>query len=541
MKSIKYYISIFSFLLISVGCEDQFVELEERDSLPSDIALAGLNGMETSLFGVYERAKSLHENNEISLYKQCGTDIVQSGTHMVDVQIAGMQGMMEYENAFDASSSQLNNIFSGLIESIDRANVVITFGNNYEAKNDEEEARKNAFIGDAYCLRANAYLELAERWNNAVFPELVQSVDNIKYDVVLNDQRTVLEQVVSDAQAAVPYLRSRLETGYVGRPSKDMAYLIMASAYMWLEDYENASAAAENVIAQGLQLQPVDYIFGLDGGKAGEENSEEIIFSWIFTPTDQNRPQRTVQMYVPLYDRVPGVGRTLAQGGRPWSRLSPSPYYWDLFDTDDDGDLSDEDDQRLTAWHKFAWTVDDPDNIDRSLPGSEWINAGDLLTVDSLYFQSWASNDQEVRYLEPTTTKPWEDGTYGRLADEAQGFRNVIVYRLANAYILGAEAHWRNGNTPRALELLNAIRERAFGDTDHNFTSVDLETIIEEHARELGHEGHRWAFLKRLGILVDRVRLHNPSAAPNIQSRHTVWPIPQNFVDQTGVAQNEGW
>lgn len=541
MKSIKYIVAVFSLLFISVGCEDDIIELTERDSLPSDQALAGLNGMQTTLFGVYERARSLHENNEISLYKQCGTDIVQSGTHMQDVGNDGMRGMMEYVNAFDASSAQVNNIFSGLNQSISAVDAITSFGENLVPKNETEERQKNDYIGQAYCLRANAYLEMAERWDNVVFPDLAEHVDSIKYEFDLNDQTAVLQQVISDAEAAVPYLRTRLENNNVGVPSKDMAYLILMKAHMWLGNYAEAAQAAEDVIAQGAQLQPLDGIFGLDGGKGGEENNEEIIFSWIFSENNQDRPQRTVQMYVPLYDRVPGVGRTLGQGGRPWARLSPSDYYWDLFDSDADGDLSDEADGRISAWHKFAWTIDDIDNLDTSLPGAEYLSEGDQLTVDSLYFQSWASNDREARYLEPTTTKTWEDGTYGRLADEAQGFRNVIVYRLSMAYILGAEAHWRNGNEARALELLNAIRERAYGNSNFNFTSVDLETIIEEHARELGHEGHRWAFLKRLGILEERVRMHNPSAAPNIQSRHIRWPLPQNFVDQTGVQQNPEW
>tara|TARA_R110002051_G_scaffold2528_1_gene13061 strand:- start:1234 stop:1947 length:714 start_codon:yes stop_codon:yes gene_type:complete len=237
-------------------------------------------------------------------------------------------------------------------------------------------------------------------------------------------------------------------------------------------------------------------------------------------------------MYVPLYDRVPGVARTLEQGGRPWSRLSPSKYYWTLFENEDG---------RLGAWHKSEWTIDDPDNIDTSLSGGSTLQAGDVLTVDHPYFQDWASNEREARYLEPTTTKTWEDGTYGRLASEAQGFRNIIVNRLSEAYIIAAEAYFRSNNTGATLKALNALRERAYGNSTGNFTTINLENIIEEHARELGHEGHRWAFLNRLGILRERVRLHNPSASTNIQDKHVRWPIPQNFVDQLGVQQNSGW
>ncbi|AOW20561.1 RagB/SusD family nutrient uptake outer membrane protein [Urechidicola croceus] len=529
MKKINFYLSIFSALLVFTSCDEDIIDLTERDRLTTEIAVANIDGLETSMLDVYVQARSLHENNEISLYKQCGTDIVTSGTNMVDVNAGGMLGMMEYGNAFDASSGSLEDIFNGLYLSLDRCNVVIAFGENFEAADQEEEDRKNTIIGEAYALRAYVILELAERWDTAAIVPLPNSVDDIVFDVELLSRDVLMEKVVEDATAATLLLKTRLENNDVGKPSKEMAYLLLAKAQMWLGNWEEAADAAEGVISQGAQLQPLDDIFGLQGGKTGEENNQELIFSWIFNPADQNRPQRTVQMYVPLYDRVPGIARTLEQGARPWSRLSPSDYYWTLFD---------EEDGRLNAWHKLSWTVDDADAIDTSLGD---IAVGDELTSESPYFLNWASNDNELRYLDPTTTKTWEDATYGRTEAEAEGFRNIIVYRLSEAYIIGAEAHWRNNNEGRALTLINTLRERAYGNSSHNFTSLDQETIIEEHARELGHEGHRWSFMKRLGLLIERVRLHNPSAAPNIQDRNVRWPIPQGFVDQVGVEQNTGY
>ena len=105
-------------MLVFISCDDQIINLTERDSLPTEIAVASLEGMETSMLAVYERARSLHENNEISMYKQCGTDIVQSGTNMVDVQAGGKWGMLEYINSFDATSQQVENIFNGLYQAI---------------------------------------------------------------------------------------------------------------------------------------------------------------------------------------------------------------------------------------------------------------------------------------------------------------------------------------------------------------------------------------------------------------------------------------
>ncbi|PKM48284.1 MAG: flagellar motor switch protein FliM [Firmicutes bacterium HGW-Firmicutes-6] len=90
----------------------------------------------------------------------------------------------------------------------------------------------------------------------------------------------------------------------------------------------------------------------------------------------------------------------------------------------------------------------------------------------------------------------------------------------------------------RRLNIINEIRKRA-GVAE--FSSLTQDIILDEQARELGHEGHRWEMLKRMGILVERVKANNPNAGPNIQAYHTKFPLPRTFVDLTGVPQNEGY
>ncbi|NNG10062.1 MAG: RagB/SusD family nutrient uptake outer membrane protein, partial [Arenibacter sp.] len=72
---------------------------------------------------------------------------------------------------------------------------------------------------------------------------------------------------------------------------------------------------------------------------------------------------------------------------------------------------------------------------------------------------------------------------------------------------------------------------------------VDLDFLLDERARELAGEGHRWWDLARTGKLVERTRLYNPVAAPNIQDYHIVRPIPQDQIDRTlgGYPQNDGY
>jgi hypothetical protein len=76
------------------------------------------------------------------------------------------------------------------------------------------------------------------------------------------------------------------------------------------------------------------------------------------------------------------------------------------------------------------------------------------------------------------------------------------LFRLADAYLMYAEAVLRGGTggtQAQALTYVNALRERAYGNTNGNIPAGDLtlDFILDERARELFFEAHRRTDLVR--------------------------------------------
>ncbi|WP_053975463.1 RagB/SusD family nutrient uptake outer membrane protein [Mangrovimonas xylaniphaga] len=531
-KFYKISIALFAVTLFFTGCQDDFLDQDLRHTLSAEDAANTVNGNKALIASglIYARSIFADGGAGISVFKPCGTDIVRSGTNLTDEPADGLLGMNTYDGNFSAASGPLDAMWNYYYSGVTPANIAISGIEASGPIEDLDPEIKDA-LGQAYTMRAYLYLELVRRFENIPIVEVADLEETGPvFTTEQNSKEEVYDLIISDLEAAIPLLKTRSEgDDQAISISKGLANMMLAEASLDIGDYTKAVAAAEAVINDGSYvLQPLDNIFGLDGGKGGEENNSELIFSIAFQESSST-VQWTSQMFVPLYDRIPGVARTMESGGRPWSRLSPSEYYWSLFDTDGDGDVMDEADGRVQAWHKLFWTFDDPENL------PDGVEIGDVVLEEH-------AASTNVRYIEPTSTKTWENGQYNRTTALAEGWRNIIIFRLAHAYLDAAEAHFQLGNTGQAMQYLNVLRERAYGNTSGNFSNITFEDIIEEHARELGHEGHRWYFLKRNGLLIERTNMYNPNAAGNITAgKHERWPIPQSFIDQTGATQNPGY
>ncbi len=133
------------------------------------------------------------------------------------------------------------------------------------------------------------------------------------------------------------------------------------------------------------------------------------------------------------------------------------------------------------------------------------------------------------------TSTAWSGRTY----------QDFMVYRLAETYLLRAEAHFLNGDADLAANDINVVRNRANA-TPVAAADVSIDYILDERARELITEEPRRRTLVRMGKLVERVKKYSIRAVTrnSVAAHNQWWPIPQAAIDANSdreLVQNEGY
>jgi hypothetical protein len=140
----------------------------------------------------------------------------------------------------------------------------------------------------------------------------------------------------------------------------------------------------------------------------------------------------------------------------------------------------------------------------------------------------------------------------GNPGSDASGDHTDIdfpMFRLADAYLMYAEAVLRGGggSTSTAVDYINEIRQRAYGNTGGNISESDLtlDFIIDERSRELFFEAHRRTDLIRFGEFSDQGIWQwkgNVPQGTTTDSFRDLMPIPATDLGiNTNLTQNPGY
>jgi starch-binding outer membrane protein, SusD/RagB family len=130
-----------------------------------------------------------------------------------------------------------------------------------------------------------------------------------------------------------------------------------------------------------------------------------------------------------------------------------------------------------------------------------------------------------------------------------QKLGNIMIMRMAEVYLIAAEATLRSGgNGADAASYLNELRRRACrnitdfnGATGMQLSTATMNDVFDEYARELCGEYNRWALLKRHKAFETRLAAYNKTAAENfVPAKHYNRPIPFVFLNQINNADEFG-
>lgn len=175
-----------------------------------------------------------------------------------------------------------------------------------------------------------------------------------------------------------------------------------------------------------------------------------------------------------------------------------------------------------------------------AIPGNDFALSNTLLDsfeADDLRLQNWIgsfiSNDGLTKLFFPYK--------YKATLSETESLEYSIVFRVAEQYLIRAEARAQLGKIVGSQQDINAIRLRAGLNRTMAASKEELLTaILHERQVELFTEqGHRWGDIKRMG----KAETALASIKPNWKPTDVRWPIPENeiTINKNLKPQNPGY
>lgn len=194
---------------------------------------------------------------------------------------------------------------------------------------------------------------------------------------------------------------------------------------------------------------------------------------------------------------------------------------------------------------------------------TNWIYVQDANGNASWTKSKVAIADYNAQTSNGACVKKFDDAA-ADFTNQSNNYRDIVLFHVSDLYLVAAEAYLMAGQTAQALEKINAVRGRAglaalasFSayqpeyTTTGSFTIKDIDLVLDERARELYAEGHRWMDLRRTKQLVRyNVQFSEyiaDEAAMKGNDGNIKWyrPIPANEISaNTGITtadQNPGY
>ncbi|PMD95336.1 RagB/SusD family nutrient uptake outer membrane protein [Siphonobacter sp. BAB-5405] len=453
------------------------------------------------------------------------------------------------------------------------------------------EVERNAVLGKAYFHRAYRYYKLTQQFGDV--PLILKEITEPKLDFYSTKREVILQQMKEDLEFAEQWVPDNVDKGEV---TKGAVSHLLTKVNLALGKFDDAIKSASNVIDGGVYTLMKNR-FGVDRNNA----SRNVIWD-LHRPENKSLAENREALML-VIDRINMDGNF--EGGMQIMRQTVPQWYNTINTPSGRKGTSDAADIELDQSTIYGrglgrcrgtrystqniWT--DPKDL-RHVKGN-WMTMEDLvynhpdlkknndpyygkplqlynatgvrLSTDTI--RSWFGWPHYKLYVPDPQTKPARGGN-----------SDWYVFRLAETYLLRAEAYYWKGNLASAAMDLNAVRTRA-GAKEMAPADVNIGTILDERARELYYEEGRKTELTRMAYLFaltgkaayngktynlenfsennffyDRImeknEFYNKGVVTNHGDRytmspyHVLWPIPRNAIrsnTQGRINQNKGY
>lgn len=547
MKKIYILAAILSFAALT-GCSD-FLDQDLKSNVPGPEFYGTEQGYESLKNAAYSSLRTIYGGDPWLF--EGGTDLFASGRTQVD--ICNM-----YSNAYTSANDAVTTFYTDHYKAISLANELIYWGEG-------NDSRKGV-VAQAKGLRALYYLNLVQQFGGVPLIKervsgILESVERSStldtYDYIISELKSIAnsDDLVSEAtdgtfnkRAANHYLaKAYLSRGYISNNNQDFLDAITA-----------ADAAGAG--------QPLTTDYSTLFSNAGEGNNE-VLFSVVYdlTTVEDKESGNKQQAHFGAYLNGQSDGHKYTS-----STLVPTLWMHEVFNTNTNNASQDERYEAtfMMELRESYWDYYDETKKNISKVQYYYCPSWELGNVDT-WRSELRSRDKAIvielkeegsNYAETNTTyvskmrsdifglpcfRKFDDIENGKdVFSTTSSMRDIYLARLAETNLIAAEACIKTDNLSGALRYVNIVRTRAKA-TSAQESEMNIDYILNERARELAGENHRWADLVRTGKLAEYVEKYNPDiSVGQITDKFYLRPIPLSAIELNPALkghQNEGW
>ncbi|NBA84436.1 RagB/SusD family nutrient uptake outer membrane protein [Emticicia sp. CRIBPO] len=542
--------SLFFILLGVSSCKESFLDEKPLDRFSPENLLTNKSGFETVIVAIHKAAReerTLDRPDQMGI----GTDVSTSG-------VADGRFMKDYKLVLPNDqivTYYWDWAYAGMLKN---CNLVIT--RSEKPGIDWTEAEKNAIVAEAKFFRAFTYNVLVNLFGGVpiVDAELTQP----RFDFKRATRLEVLQFIRTDLEFAIQHLPN-VENAATkdGRIFKAAALHLLSEVYISLgRETKDATFYDKSIEAATKVIDGSAGQYKLMTERFGNTSRQGDVFSDLFWTNQQNRASGNLEtIWVVQYEyltvggaeqmnhdmrwwgpqfeniRSPDNKRILVNDslGRSQGGNRPTNYFfYDIW--------KDKNDIRNSKHNiRREWYYNDPTSAYFKKKAKYVVVGGKAFIADEAGKATTIAVDT-LRWFYPMIRK-----IEGVLPQPISGRTNndQIRMRLAETYLLRAEAYVHKGMNAQAAADVNVVRARAKAQPALA-SEMSLDYILDERARELIIEEARRRTLVRLGLLYERAVRYNWDAKATMQPFNELWPIPQKAIDanrDVKLPQNPGY